>query len=418
MNNIQAILFDREARNLSIIKAAESGNVVTVKANIPGADKRVKESFLIVRYFTCEVLRALGGKATVFDGADGMYAVVKPVGDDLKEKTVKIEKSDPIGRFCDIDVYLRGEKHSLSRGYMRNCFICQNPAFICARQGNHTAEELLNVLKGSTREHFSLRLAQIIKLSLLSELNLENKFGLVTPTSQGSHSDLNYGIMLKSHDAIIPYLVQIFWAGFDSSGTENMLTKLRPIGIKAEKAMFKAVKTNTYKGFIFIAGVLLASCGYLLSCGGGDFDGIFSVSAEICRGITKELEQDDITFGATAYKNYKITGVRGHAEQGFNVVRQAEMLIGNDLSADNLLKTLTYIVGNIEDTVLLKRSKSLEKFLYFKNKISSADITDKIQLKLLNDECINNNISIGGSADVLAAAVLLNKLQNLVYFNR
>lgn len=416
MENSEAILSDREARNNLIINAAENGNVITVKANIPGTDKRLKESFLIVRYFTNIVLASLGGEAAVFDGADGMYAVVKTSGDKLKERTVEIEISDPIGRFCDIDVYLKGSKRSLSRGYMRKCYICQNPALVCARQGRHTHEELLKVIKNGTREYFSARIAEVIKQSLMAELNLENKFGLVTPTTSGSHTDLNYGIMLKSQDAIIPYLVRLFWAGFDSDGTKDLLSKLRPIGMEAEKAMYEAVKTNTYKGFIFVAGVLLASVGYLLSRGSGNFNEIFSAAADVCRGIKKELEQGaDRAFGITAYKNYKITGVRGHAEQGFKVVQSAEKLIGGNTSADNLLKVLCHIVGNIDDTVLLKRSGSIEKYLYFKDRISSVDITDKTQLKALNEECIKNNISIGGSADVLAVSVMLNKLHKLFF---
>lgn len=417
MSSIEEILADREARNNLIIKAAESGNVITVKANIPGADKRIKESFLIVRYFTNSVMNSLNGEATIFDGSDGMYSVVKPTGDNLKERTVEIEISDPIGRFCDIDVYLEGAKCSLSRGNMRKCFICQNPAFVCARLGKHTVGELLSVLKNGTREYFSLRLAEVIKQSLLAELNLENKFGLVTPTSQGSHTDLNYEIMLKSQDAITPYLVRLFWTGFDSYGIKDLLSKLRPIGMEAEKAMFDTAKTNTYKGFIFVSGALLASVGYLLSVGRGDFDGIFSTTAKICHGITKELEYENGAFGIAAYKNYKITGVRGHAEQGFYAVRQAEKIIGGDTSSENLLKTLCYIVGNIDDTVLLKRSGSLQKYLYFKDRISSVNITDRKQLKSLNEECIQNNISIGGSADVLAAAIMMNKLRSLWFFN-
>lgn len=415
MENFDKILSDREARNLSIIKAAEQSDIITVKANVPGTDKKVKESFLLVRYFTNEVLRTFGGVAEFFDGADGMYSVVKTSGNNLKEKTVEIEKTDPIGRFCDIDVYLKCAKNSLSRSYMRKCFICQNPAFVCARQRSHTTEELLKVLKSGTRARFSALIAKIIKQSLMAELNIENKFGLVTPTSCGSHADLNYDIMHKSQDAIIPYLVSAFWIGFDSDKAEDMLTKLRPIGIEAEKAMYAAVKTNTYKGFIFVAGVLLASAGYILSCGRGDFDGIFSTAAEICKGITDELQSGGKTNGITAYKNYNMTGVRGHAERGFDVVRQAEKLIGRDGSSENLLKTLCYIVGNIEDTVLLKRSGSFDKYLYFKNKISSVDVADKIQLIQLNNECIKNNISIGGSADVLATAVMLGKLRSLLF---
>lgn len=419
MENFDKILSDREAKNLSIIMAAESGNIITVKANVPGADKRVKESYLLVRCFTAKVLHAFGGVAETYDGADGPYSIIKTSAINLKERTVEIEKTDPIGRFCDIDVYLKGSNSSLSRGYMRKCFICQNPAFVCARQGNHSIEELLKVLKNATRQHFSTLIADIVKQSLMAELNLENKFGLVTPTSQGSHADLNYGIMQKSQDVIIPYLIQIFWASLSAEDTEDLLSMLRPIGVEAEKAMYQAVKTNTYKGFIFVAGVLLASLGYNMSHSNGSFDDVFSTAAKICSGITDELKQsNDSAFGIIAYKNYKITGVRGHAEQGFPVVQQAEKLIGGNTSAENLLKTLCYIVGNVDDTVLLKRSGSLEKYWYFKRKISSVDVTDKIQLKLLNEECIQKNVSIGGSADVLAAAIMINRLRTLWFFNR
>lgn len=409
------ILSAREEKNNRIIAAAEGSNVITVKANIPGSNKRVKESNLLIRYFTNCVLHTIGGEAEFFDCADGPYAIIKTANDNLKERTVEIEKTDPIGRFCDIDVYLKGTKRSLSRGYMRLCFICDKPAFVCARQSNHTAEELLSVLKRKTREYLSARIAEVIKMSLLCELNLENKFGLVTPTSCGSHTDLNYEIMLKSQSAIIPYLVQAFWTGLDADGSDGLLNTLRPIGIEAEKAMYEAVKTNAYKGFIFVAGALLSSVGCLISRNELYFNDIFSTAAKICKGITAELKCGGDTGGITAYKKYKITGVRGQAEQGFPAVKQAVELIGGDLSSYNLLKVLCHIVGSIDDTVLLKRSGSFEKYQYFKSKISSVDISDKEQLNSLNDECIKNNISIGGSADILAVSVMLYKLRNLLF---
>ena len=419
MYNIQSILSNRESRSQAVAKAALSSDIITVKANIPGGDKRIRESFLIVRYFTNRVLEEFGGKVKFYDGADGICAVISVSGERLKERAVEIEKSDPIGRFTDIDVYSKGESHSLSRGYMRKCYICENAAFICARQGTHTVEELLDTIKSSTRKFFFERIAVILKDSLMAELNLENKFGLVTPASNGSHGDLNYTIMQTAQDAIIPYLVRLFWTGFYFDSTEGLLEKLRPIGQEAEKAMYSAVGgANAYKGFIFVAGVLLASTGYILSAG-GEYEEIFSTAGKVCRGITAELKSSgaDESFGIKAYKEYGITGVRGHAENGFSVVREAEKLIDCEYSSESLLKVLCYIVGNIEDTVLLKRSGSVQRYKYFKDRIYSADITDKQQIKRLNEECINNGISIGGSADVLAAAVLLKKLRALFYFH-
>lgn len=416
MYSPEDILADREKRSEIIKKAASQSDLITVKANIPGADKRIKESFLLVRYFTNLALKEFNGKAEIYNGADGMCALITAYGGCLKERAIKIEQCDPLGRYVDIDAYLKGSAHSLSRGYMRKCFLCGEAAFICARLKTHSTEELLGSLKKNVRGYFSAHIEKTVRESLMAELNLEDKFGLVTPTSQGSHKDLDFGLMIKAQNAIIPFFPGFFWEGFDAEEADNLLEKLRPAGLEAEKNMYSAVGVNAYKGFIFVGGLLLASTGFLVSHGGGDFDEIFKIVQNICRGIKKELDGNGETFGVNAYKKYEITGVRGHAENGFYAVKNAEKSL-DDLSPLNLKTVLCRIVGEIDDTVLLKRSGTLERYLHFKQKISSIDVYDKSAMDLLNRECIENGISLGGSADVLAAAVMLKKLRGLLYFN-
>ena len=418
MNNLSAILVDREYRSNFILSLAKESDIVAIKANIPGSDKRVKESFLIVRYFTGELVGRYGGAPVILDGADGMCAVIPVKGENLKQTSVKLEEGCPIGRFADIDICLRGGQRSLSRGYMRKCLICEKDAFVCARQGNHSAGELLDRIQSGAREYFSARLYELIEQSLKAELDLEDKFGLVTPTSQGSHPDMDYNAMRLTHGAIIPKIVEMFWAGFDADSPDSLLKKLRPIGRKAEEDMFTLSKVNTYKGFIFIAGILVSAIGYLLSTGKGDYAEISEIIKRMCIGVTHELKEGGNTFGMQAYKNYGFTGARGHAEGGLESVFKAEALIDNGFSNDSLLRALTFIVGDIEDTVLLKRSGCPEKYDYFKNAIKSVDISDKKELKSLNSECVKSGISIGGSADVLVCAIILKKLKKLWYFDK
>lgn len=418
MSSAEDILAAREQRSNYVLKLAQTSDVITVKANVPGSDKRAKESFLIVRFLTNRILETFAGHAIILDGADGMCAVLPVCGENLKLEAMAIEESSSIGRYADIDVYPKCGSHSISRGYMRKCYLCEEAAFVCARRCKHTAQELLDALKNGTRESCFAYLYSVLEQSLRAELNLEDKFGLVTPTSQGSHNDLNYAIMLKSQNAIIPHLIRAFWIGFDADNPDNLLDMLRPVGREAEKAMFASVGTNTYKGFIYVAGIILASVGYVLSTGSGEYGQIFTTVRRICKGVTRELDGEGSSFGMQAYRLYKFTGVRGHAESGFDTVRKAEEIIDSNLSRESLLKALTYIVGDIEDTVLLKRSGSLQRYLYFKNAIVSVDVKNEKQLKLLNEECIENGISIGGSADVLAAAILLKKLKTLWYFDK
>ena len=102
-------------------------------------------------------------------------------------------------------------------------------------------------------------------MAILQELNLEIKFGLVTPSSSGSHPDMNYELMFNSKEIIIPHLVRIFELGFLYPDDKDLLEKARLIGIEAETQMFDMTKQiNTYKGLIYILGFVLLSLGILV----------------------------------------------------------------------------------------------------------------------------------------------------------
>ena len=152
----------------------------------------------------------------------------------------------------------------------------------------------------------------------MDELNLENKFGLVTPTSRGSHKDLNYDVMQYAQSAIIPYLTEMFFIGMDANEPGQIIERIRKKGISAEKAMYAATNgANAYKGFIFVGGVLLSAAGYTLGRASGN---VFANVEKICADILGDFEKYPDSFGAQAYKTMGVTGVRGHAIAGFPVV--------------------------------------------------------------------------------------------------
>ena len=80
---------------------------------------------------------------------------------------------------------------------------------------------------------------------------------------------------------------------------------------------------------------------------------------------------------------------------------------------------LIEIIRGLEDTVLLKRSGSLEKYNYYKNLVGSIDNYDITKIEEITEECINENISFGGSADILAISIFIKKmLERLVFYER
>lgn len=416
MTTAQQILIAREKRKDLLDKLCAMHNVVTIKANVPGENKLIGEASLIVSLFTRLVNNFVDGEVTLDTNADGRCAIITFDGDvqAVKMQTVELEDTHPLGRFVDIDVRERGSSSSLSRGKLRKCFICDNPAFVCGRTCAHTQQQLQDALTNSVKNYFTKQISSLLKQSMLAELNLENKFGLVTPTTNGSHRDMDYDLMVKAQDAILPYFVQMFWQGFNLDECQNLLETVRPTGVMAEEAMNQATNgINAYKGLIFVLGLIAASTGNVLAkC--GNIQDVYSNVKCSCQNILKEFDNAPTSYGVSAFKAHGVAGARGHAQQGFTCVQGALQVLQH---SNNLLQTLIYIVGNTDDTVLLKRSKTFDSYLVNKQMIASVDANNPAQVELVNKICLQRNLSIGGSADVLVATVFMSKVKELMYFN-
>ncbi|WP_319204923.1 citrate lyase holo-[acyl-carrier protein] synthase [uncultured Ilyobacter sp.] len=67
----------------------------------------------------------------------------------IKKSVVKLEKSHPLGRLVDIDVY-KDDSQGISRSHLnlpkRKCFICENDAHVCVRSRAHSLDELINYI--------------------------------------------------------------------------------------------------------------------------------------------------------------------------------------------------------------------------------------------------------------------------------
>ncbi len=209
---IEDILASREKRKEIINSLAEGSDVVTVKANIPGENKNLPEALLTVTHFTSLLTKHGIFDTRVHTSPDGMWTVSRiNDGKSLKESAVLIEEEHPIGRFVDIDVTLKNALRSLSRNSMRKCFICDLPAFVCRRGENHTQKELVQYLSVSVRGYFKDFLTDTVFDSMMRELCLENKFGLVSKSSRGSHTDLDFVIMKRASEVVSKSIVDCFF---------------------------------------------------------------------------------------------------------------------------------------------------------------------------------------------------------------
>ena len=72
---------------------------------------------------------------------------------------------------------------------------------------------------------------------------------------------------------------------------------------------------------------------------------------------------------------------------------------------------LIEIVRHTTDTVLFSRAKTEENYHHFQELITSIEVYDEEKVKEVTYICTENNISIGGSADILVVAIFLYLLR-------
>ena len=391
VNIANKILKDREKKDSIIKKYVDSYQVVSLKANIPGNNKNIKEAYVLVNIFDKILIKYKPIKRLFYKSYDGPYFIYLFNKDkNLKKEMMKIESSNKLARLIDIDVYMDCS-HSLNRNNPRTCYLCNQNALICARLKKHSTEELLDYISKITSSYLKKLVKKMINESMLKELNLHPKFGLVTPYTNGSHKDMDYNLMITAKNAILDDLVKMFMLGYEQDlPLDKLFKKARCIGIKADKHMFKATSNiNAYQGLIFNLGLVLVNLGKQLK------DNL-SIN-EVYKNI-KEMSKSFIKEG-----NF---GARKQAAEGYKIIQT--LLNNNDLSKMNTLDILIYFINNLDDTVLLRRCNDQELLRNIKEEFKTLDSSKKLLINQINEKCINNNLSFGGCADLLVVSLFID----------
>lgn len=316
----------------------------------------------------------------------------------LKDAAVAIEESDELGRLFDIDVIAPdGEK--LSRPVPRRCLICGGPVQACARSRAHSLEELGARTRGILQSFAQNRLADLAVAALLSEARLTPKPGLVDARNNGAHRDMDLPLMEVSARSLHPFFLDAARIGMKGG---HCMPQLQAAGVAAEKTMFAATHgVNTHKGAVFSLGLLCAASAGALA-GHGE---VFSLAAEWAQAA--QPAESSGTHGSQVRKAYAAGGARSEAVSGFPHVRSALALLQDGTAPLDVLLTL---MADVEDSNLLWRGgpEGLAFVQEHAKWILSQPEADHADLAMaMDDLCIQRNLSPGGSADLLAAALFL-----------
>lgn len=448
------LLKEEKSRLQQAAAAKYRSNIVALAVNMPG---KIKKSPLIMDflYHGLQQIRALLSAhnleicyEAVHPLSAGPFAILAVSGEaaHIKKLTVQLEEAHAYGRLWDMDVY-DCEYRQISRSELalspRSCFICNQPAAVCVYARKHSPEELLTaaqtLLNEFAHEQVTLRSLTAQKLgtlaveAMLMEAACAPAPGLVDRFNSGAHKDMDIFTFLKSSAALAPTMYACAALGLNHRDSlQTLLPALRQIGQKGEREMFVATaNVNTQKGLIFLLGILVAAVGYCtqrstqLSAAA-----VRTTIQAICGGLVRdELEvlrshppQRALTAGEKLYLEHGITGIRGEMAAGVPTLFDAGLpalkkAFAHNLSLnDALIQTLLAIMAHTQDTTILHR-KDLTTLSRVQN--DAQDILrsggmftteGQKQIAALDRLYSANNISPGGSADLLAATYFLYKL--------
>lgn len=283
------------------------------------------------------------------------------------------------------------------------------------------------VRRQAVRQAYCRTMAQLAVKALLYEVCIAPKPGLVDRYNNGSHQDMNLYTFLDSACALAGYFEDITAEGMRlrSLSPGQLLPHLQQVGLLAERNMFAATQgINTHKGIVFSMGIFCAACGYWYERSGPlSVAELLSLCGEIAGAPSRGESSPPSTNGERLYHKYRIQGVRGEAAQGFPSVQRHglpafrhAMQCGWGMDAAGVY-ALLHIMANLEDTNIISRSnlktqeqlrRTLAAFLQQPG-LSEDKILE--QAAQMDKECIAQNISPGGAADMLSITLLLWFLQ-------
>lgn len=423
-------------------------------AGFPKSTPEVKEAFLLVRtellnFLIASRVPVMTEKGTCLHNAAGDMAIF-PLRHTqqglsyLKEMLEKFEMHHPLNRLLDVDLFNEAGE-PVSSGKKKPCLICKDrPALVCMREQRHTHEEFRHVafgkirkfLQAKYRQQITRKLTSFATQALLMEVSLPDKPGLVCPATQGAHNDMNYFTFLQSTAALSPFFMELAKLGCDWDGIccGGILQQIRLVGINMESAMNEATRgINTQKGIIFLMGFSVFAAAHVLSgrkefCQ-HEFREIIMllnqdlVARELLNGWNQNASHGEKCFNR--FGKEFAGGIRREVELGLPTIFDTAIPLmaklfpkgldtrQQDLAEEKLTHVLLALMAVNNDTNILFR-KDLAVLIKLKEQAQEVLHDPKGMqseaYQRMKSFCLEQHISPGGSADLLAISIFIYQL--------
>ena len=413
--------------------------LISFSMNIAGPVKNspvIRRGFRMGRRMLLEHL-ALSGAEVIYeeqtDAVTGCETLIVVQGkpETVKHITAAIEDHAASGRLYDMDV-IGADGMKLERPAPRRCLICGQSARACARSRSHSVEELQTatrqLLETAINEEDGRTASRLAIRALLYEVCVTPKPGLVDRANNGSHKDMDIYTFMSSAAALGPYFAACVKTGRETAHLPppQTFSALRWHGIQAECDMRRVTEgVNTHKGAIYSMGLLCGALGRLEREKWTDPATVLSEIAAMAQGsVEKELGnitlESAVTAGQRLYAHYGITGVRGEAEKGFPSVLDHGLPVletgltqGKTADEAGASALLTLMIHSADTNMLARggitRQREAEKEV--SGILAHAPYPSMEVLQRLDRTFVSENLSPGGSADLLSLCWMLHFLR-------
>lgn len=261
------------------------------------------------------------------------------------------------------------------------------------------------------------RLADLAVDALIDEADLSPKPALVDRRGNGAHTDLHLGLMHASALALWPAFKEMAEAALEFGEVGVPLREaIGRIGREGEQAMLVTTNgVNTHRGAIWALGLLVTAAA------------LQPKSIALCAARLALLDDryapKPLSHGAQVAQRYGARGAREEAQLGFPSVLQRGLpqlhkSRANGHGEQNArLDALLAIMTELADTCVLYRAgePGLHAMQAGAQAVldagGSASLSGRRRLHELDQQLIALNASPGGAADLLAATLLLDRIE-------
>ncbi|GLH41138.1 putative 2-(5''-triphosphoribosyl)-3'-dephosphocoenzyme-A synthase [Pseudomonas atacamensis] len=261
------------------------------------------------------------------------------------------------------------------------------------------------------------RLADLAVDALIDEADLSPKPALVDRRGNGAHTDLHLGLMHASALALWPAFKEMAEAALELGEVGVPLREaIGRIGREGEQSMLVTTNgVNTHRGAIWALGLLVTAAA------------LQPKSIALCAARLALLDDryapTPLSHGAQVAQRYGARGAREEAQLGFPSVLQRGLpqlhkSRANGHGEQNArLDALLAIMTELADTCVLYRAgePGLQAMQAGAQAVldagGSASLSGRRRLHELDQQLIALNASPGGAADLLAATLLLDRIE-------